>query len=45
MLEENPIVPHDDEEFAEELLLDFEGGHDPEAVWEWDGEAWIAIAG
>lgn len=44
-LEENWIVPTDDaDDFAEELALEFDAGHDPEAVWEWNGESWIAVA-
>ncbi len=42
---ENEIVPPDDaEDFAEELSLDFDDSHDPEAVWEWNGEAWMPAA-
>lgn len=33
-----------DEDFDEELALEFDSTHDPEAVWEWNGESWIAVA-
>jgi hypothetical protein len=45
MLEENLFdVESDDEGFEEELALEFDASHDPEAVWEWDGSAWVAVA-
>ena len=45
MLDENEIVPSDDaEDFAEELTLELDASWDPEAVWEWNGESWIAVA-
>ncbi len=45
MLEENEFVLDDDDDgFAEELALEFDASHDPEAVWEWDGQAWVAVA-
>jgi hypothetical protein len=44
MLDENCIVPSDDcDDFAEELALEFDGSQDPEAVWEWNGESWVAV--
>jgi hypothetical protein len=46
MLEENGIALADDvDDFSEELSLEFDVSHDPEAVWEWNGESWIAVAG
>jgi hypothetical protein len=45
MLEENEITLTDDaDDFAEEISLQFDTGQDPDAVWEWDGHAWIAVA-
>ena len=45
MQEENLIVPPDDaDDFSEELRLEFDASHDPDAVWEWNGESWIAVA-
>jgi hypothetical protein len=45
MLQENEIVPSEDaDDFAEELSLELDAGQDPEAVWEWNGESWIAVA-
>lgn len=44
MLEENEIVPPDDDDFTEELTLEPDASHDPEAVWEWNGDAWVAVA-
>jgi hypothetical protein len=42
---ENEITPADDEEdFAEELSLEFDASQDPEAVWEWNGEVWMPVA-
>ena len=31
------------EDFDEELALEFDATHDPDAVWEWNGEAWVAV--
>jgi hypothetical protein len=45
MLHENDVALFDDaDDFAEELALEFDGSHDPEAVWEWNGDAWVAVA-
>jgi hypothetical protein len=45
MLQENPFAPADDEDdFAEEVTLEFDAVEDPDAVWEWNGEAWIIVA-
>ncbi len=46
MANENELVPRDDdaEDFAEELSLEFDTSHDPDAVWEWNGEAWAPVA-
>ena len=45
MLQENEITLADDAvDFAEELSLEFDAAQDPEAVWEWNGESWIAVA-
>jgi hypothetical protein len=45
MLNENDIVPTDDaDDFAEELTLEPDASHDPEAVWEWNGDSWVAVA-
>jgi hypothetical protein len=42
---ENEITPADDaEDFGEELSLEFDASQDPEAVWEWNGEAWMPVA-
>lgn len=42
---ENEISPADDaEDFSEELSLEFDASQDPEAVWEWNGEAWEPVA-
>ncbi len=42
---ENEISPPDDaDDFAEELTLEFDGSHDPDAVWEWNGESWLPVA-
>jgi hypothetical protein len=44
MREENAFVLNDDGDgFFEELALEFDASHDPEAVWEWDGQAWVAV--
>lgn len=46
MTDENLFA--DSNEFTEpteELELEFDGSLDPEAVWEWDGQAWIAVGG
>jgi hypothetical protein len=44
MFEENEITLEDDGDgFEEELALEFDATHDPEAVWEWDGQGWIAV--
>ena len=45
MFDENWFVPGDDaEEVGEELALEFDADQDPEAVWEWNGEAWAPVA-
>lgn len=45
MLDENDIVPRDDaDDNAEELTLELDAALDPDAVWEWNGEAWVAVA-
>lgn len=45
MLDENEITqPDDANDFSEELSLEFDAGQDPEAVWEWNGEAWTPVA-
>ena len=45
MFDENWIIPgNQDEDTAEELTLEFDGSQDPEAVWEWNGEAWAPVA-
>jgi hypothetical protein len=44
MLDENDIADDAADDFLEELALEFDASHDPEAVWEWNGEAWIAVA-
>jgi hypothetical protein len=45
MLDENWFVPGNEaDENAEELSLEFDASHDPEAVWEWNGDSWIAVA-
>jgi hypothetical protein len=45
MFEEKQNTPADDaDDFAEELALEFDASHDPEAVWEWNGESWVAVA-
>ena len=31
------------EDYDEELALEFDATHDPEAVWEWNGDSWIAV--
>lgn len=44
MLDENWIVPADNtDDFDEEVALEFDSGQDPEAVWEWNGQSWIAV--
>jgi hypothetical protein len=44
MFEENEITPSDDaDDFDEEISLHFDTGQDPDAIWEWDGQAWIAV--
>ncbi|HEY2744621.1 MAG TPA: hypothetical protein VGL86_08360 [Polyangia bacterium] len=45
MFDENWFIPGDDaEDVSEELTLEFDSGQDPEAVWEWNGEAWAPVA-
>ncbi|MDB4966616.1 MAG: hypothetical protein JWN44_2305 [Myxococcales bacterium] len=45
MLDENWFIPGENvDENAEELSLEFDGGQDPEAVWEWNGDSWVAVA-
>ncbi len=45
MPEKNEFAPSGTEEdFAEELTLEFDASHDPEAVWEWNGEQWAPVA-
>ena len=45
MNEENSITDADDfAEPTEELDLYIDSSFDPEAVWEWDGQAWVAAA-
>jgi hypothetical protein len=47
MLDENEFVPvpvEDAQDFAEELTLEFDASHDPEAVWEWNGDVWAPAA-
>jgi hypothetical protein len=44
-MQENELVPvGDPEDFAEELSLEFDASHDPDAIWEWDGETWHPVA-
>jgi hypothetical protein len=44
-LQENWFVPRDDgDDLDEELALEFDESHDPDAVWEWNGECWVAVA-
>jgi hypothetical protein len=44
-LDENWVIPGDDnEDFGEELSLELDASHDPDAVWEWNGESWVAVA-
>jgi len=31
-------------DLTEELFLDLDPSHDAPGVWEWNGQAWIAIA-
>ncbi len=46
MPEENDIVPPvDAEDAVEELPLELDGTPDPDAVWEWNGDSWVAVAG
>ena len=45
MVEQNEIVPSDEaDDFDEELSLEFDASHDPDAVWEWDGQSWVVVA-
>jgi hypothetical protein len=45
MQEENLIVQRDDDDdFGEELRLEFDASHDPDEIWEWNGESWVAVA-
>ena len=45
MMRENEISPANDvNDFDEELALEFDAGQDPEAVWEWNGDSWVAVA-
>jgi hypothetical protein len=45
MVDENWIaIAEDADDFQEEVTLEFDGSHDPDAVWEWNGESWIAVA-
>ena len=42
-LENDFSVSPVNEEYDEELALEFDATHDPEAVWEWNGESWVAV--
>jgi hypothetical protein len=45
MGQENTFTAADEQnDAAEELTLELEGSSDSEAVWEWNGEAWIAVS-
>jgi len=45
MRNENESAPADDaNDFAEELSLELDATQDPDAVWEWNGEAWAPVA-
>jgi hypothetical protein len=45
MPDENEITLQDEPEASvEELILTAEVGEQPDAVWEWNGEEWIAVA-
>jgi len=44
MLDENWFIPADTADGNdEELALEFDASQDPEAVWEWNGESWVAV--
>lgn len=44
MYEENEMsMSPVNEDFDEELALEFDSTHDPEAVWEWNGDSWVAV--
>jgi hypothetical protein len=44
MYEENEMsTSAASEDYDEELALEFDATHDPEAVWEWNGDSWIAV--
>jgi hypothetical protein len=43
-LDENALVPRGDvDDFSEELPLELDATQEPDAIWEWDGERWVAL--
>jgi hypothetical protein len=46
MVQENTFTAADEQnDAAEELTLEFDGSWGPDdVVWEWNGEAWIAVS-
>jgi hypothetical protein len=45
MVDENWIaLAEDTEDLDEEVTLEFDASHAPDAVWEWNGESWVAVA-
>lgn len=46
MYQENDLsMSSHSEDFDEELALEFDATHDPDAVWEWNGDSWVAVEG
>lgn len=44
MFEQNEVSFADNSsDFDEELTLEFDASQDPEAVWEWNGDSWVAM--
>jgi hypothetical protein len=44
MFDENWSIPSDTEnDFPEEVALEFDANADTEAIWEWNGNSWVAV--
>ena len=45
MVDENWIaLANESDDFQEEVMLELDASQEPDAVWEWNGQSWIAVA-
>jgi hypothetical protein len=44
-LDEKWDVPSNDlDDSVEELALEFDASQEPDSIWEWNGDSWVAVA-